>query len=159
MTEIHNLRTTMTDGVIQPKILQTQVPLFRGNRDKYNEFEHLFKNHVRPQMNKLTEEQNLNYFQSLLRDDAIEFWQTLKNNTETTLIDILVVFIKEYAKEDLKEVSMYKFGQMRYEPTPESFTDFWTKLKKQRNMHTGIGQTTSQKHSCLQSSQSSSRMN
>ena len=31
MTEIHNLRTTMTDGVIQPKILQTQVPLFRGN--------------------------------------------------------------------------------------------------------------------------------
>ena len=29
LTEIHNLRTTMTDGVIQPKILQTQVPLFR----------------------------------------------------------------------------------------------------------------------------------
>ena len=34
LTEIHNLRTTMTDGVIQPKILQTQVPLFRGNREK-----------------------------------------------------------------------------------------------------------------------------
>ena len=78
LTEIHNLRTTMTDGVIQPKILQTQVPLFRGNREKYNEFEHLLKNHLRPHMNKLTEEQKLNYFQSLLRDEAIEFWQTKK---------------------------------------------------------------------------------
>ena len=60
LTEIHNLRTTTTDGVIQPKILQTQVPLFRGNREKYNEFEHLLKNHFRPHMNKLTEEQKLN---------------------------------------------------------------------------------------------------
>ena len=121
MTEIQNLRTTMTDGVIQPKILQTQVPLFRGNRDKYNEFEHLLKNHLRPHMNKLTEEQKLNYFQSLLRDEAIEFWQTLKITTETTLHDVLQAFNKEFAKEDLREVSKYEFDQMRYDPTKEVF--------------------------------------
>ena len=34
MTKIQNLRTTRTDGVIQSKILQTQVPLFRENREK-----------------------------------------------------------------------------------------------------------------------------
>ena len=130
MSEIQHLRTTMVDGVIQPKILQTQVPLFRGNREKYNEFEHLLKNHLRPHMHKLTEEQKLNYFQSLLRDDAIEFWQTLKITTETTLTDILQAFSKEYAKEDLKEVSKYKFDQMRYDPTTESFADFLTKFKK-----------------------------
>ena len=55
MTETHNLRTTITDGVIQPKILQTQVPLFRGNRERFDEFEHLLKNHLRPHMNQLTE--------------------------------------------------------------------------------------------------------
>ena len=130
MSEIQHLRTTMVDGVIQPKILQSQVPLFRGNREKYNEFEHLLKNHLRPHMHKLTEEQKLNYFQSLLRDDAIEFWQTLKITTETTLTDILQAFSKEYAKEDLKEVSKYKFDQMRYDPTTESFADFLTKFKK-----------------------------
>ena len=130
MTEIQHLRTTMTDGVIQSKILQTQVPLFRGNREKYNEFEHLLKNHLRPHMHKLTEEQKLNYFQSLLRDDAIDFWQTLKITTETTLTEILQAFSKEYAKEDLKEVSKYKFDQMRYDPTTESFADFLTKFKK-----------------------------
>ena len=96
----------MTDGMIQPKILQTQVSLFCGNREKYNEFEHLVKNHIRPHMHKLKEEQKFNYFQSLLRDDAIEFWQTMKINIEMTLTDILQAFNKEYAKEDLKEVSM-----------------------------------------------------
>ena len=143
MTEIHNLRTTMTDGEIQPKILRTQVPLFSGNRDKYNEFERLLKNHHGPHMNKLTDEQKLNCFQSLLRDDALEFWQTLKINTETTLTDILTTFNKEYAKEDLKEVSKYKFDQMKYDSTTESFTYFFIKLKKQRNKHTGIEETTS----------------
>ena len=130
MTKIHNLRTTMTDGVIQPKTLQTQVPLFRGNRDKYNEFEHLLENHLRPHMNKLTEEQKLNYFQSFFQDEAIDFWQTLKITTETTLHDLLQAFNKEYAKEDLREVSKYKFDQMRYDPTKESFADFLTKYKK-----------------------------
>ena len=60
MTEIHNMRTTMTDDVIQPEILQTQVPLFRGNREKHNEFERMLKDHHRPHMNELTEEQMLN---------------------------------------------------------------------------------------------------
>ena len=131
MTGIQNLRTTMTDGVIQPKVLQTQVPLFRGNREKYNEFEYLLTNHFRPHMHKLTEEQKLNCFQSMLRDDAIKFWQTLKITTETTLADILQALNKEYAKEDLKEVSKYKFDQMRYyNPTVESFSVFLTKFKK-----------------------------
>ena len=89
MTEIHHLRSTMGETLTHPKILQTQVPLFKGNRDKYNEFEHLLLNHLRPHAHKLTEEQKLNYFQSLLRDDAIEFWQTLTITTETTLRDIL----------------------------------------------------------------------
>ena len=81
-------------------------------------------------MNKLTEEQKLNYFQSLLRDKAIEFCQTLKITTETTLHDVLQAFNKEYAKEDLREVSEYKIDQMRYDPTKESFADFLTKYKK-----------------------------
>ena len=63
-------------------------------------------------------------------DDAIDFWQTLKINTETTLTDVLTAFDKEYAKKDLKEVSKYQLDQMRYEPTSESFTDFLTIFKK-----------------------------
>ena len=59
VSEIHHLRDTKTDTVQHPKILQTQVPLFRGNWGKYNEFEHLLLNHVRPHQHNLSEEQKL----------------------------------------------------------------------------------------------------
>ena len=120
----------MTDTVQHPKILHTQVPLFRGNREKYNEFEHLLLNHLRQHQHKLSEEQKLTYFQSLLRDDAIEFWQSLKMTSQTTLAQVLRYFKKEYAKEDLKEVAKYKFDQMRYDPTAETFNNFLNKFRK-----------------------------
>ena len=91
VTEIHHLWNTMTDTVQHPKILQTQVPLFRGNR--------------------------------------IEFWQSLKMTDQTTLAQVLRYFTKEYAKEDLKEVAKYKFDQMRYDPSAETFNDFLNKFK------------------------------
>ena len=81
-------------------------------------------------MHKLTEEQKLNFFQSLLSDDAIDFWQTLKITTEMTPTENLQAFSKESAKEYLKDVSKYKFDQMRYDPTTESFADFLTEFKK-----------------------------
>ena len=55
------------------KLLQTHVPNFRGYKDKYNEFEHLLLNHFRPIANKITEEDKIHFFQSLLRDEAIDF--------------------------------------------------------------------------------------
>ena len=71
VTEIHHLRDTLTDSVHHPKILQTQLPLFLGNREKYNEFEPLLLNHLRPHQHELSEEQKLTYFQCLLCEDAI----------------------------------------------------------------------------------------
>ena len=130
VSDIHHLRDTMTDTVQHPKILLTQVPFFRGDRKKHKECEHLLLNHLRPHQRKLSEEQKLTYFQSLLRDDAIEFWQSLKMTNETTLAQVLRYFKKEYAKEDLKEVAKYKFDQMRYDPSTETFNDFLNKVKK-----------------------------
>ena len=130
VTEIHQLRDTMTDTVHHPEILQTQVSHFRGNSEKYNEFEHLLLNHLRPHQHKLSEEQKLTYFQSLLRDNAIEFWQSLKITNRTTLAQVLRYFKQEYAKEDLKKVAKYEFDQNRYDPSAETFNDFVNKDKK-----------------------------
>ena len=57
----------------ETKLLQTQVLVFEVQPEQYNEFEHLLLNHVRPFQIKLTEEDKLQFFLSLLRDDAIEF--------------------------------------------------------------------------------------
>ena len=50
MTEIHHLRSSMRNTITQPKILQTQVPLFKENREKYKEFGHLMLNYLRPHL-------------------------------------------------------------------------------------------------------------
>ena len=55
------------------KKLQTQMPVFKGSHDKFKEFEHLIRNHLQPYQNRMSEQQKLQYFQSLLRDDAIEY--------------------------------------------------------------------------------------
>ena len=106
------------------------MPLFHGNREKLNEFEHLLSNHLHLHLNNITEEQKLNYFQSLLRDEAIEFWQILGITTETTLKCVLDAFREEYAKDDLKEVSKFTFDQMRFHPTVDSFTNLLSNFKK-----------------------------
>ena len=112
------------------ELLQTHVPNFRGQKDKFVEFEHLLLNHLSPLANKITEENKLHFFQSLLRDDAIEYWQSIQITPLTTLKDVLDLFRKEFAKEDLKEVARYKWDQVRYDPTAETFSDFLKNLKK-----------------------------
>ena len=112
------------------KLLQTHVPNFRCQKDKFVEFEHLLLNHLSPLANKITEESKLHFFQSLLRDDAIEYWQSIQITPLTTLKDVLDLFRKEFAKEDLKEVARYKWDQARYDPTTETFSDFLKNLKK-----------------------------
>ena len=112
------------------KLLQTHVPNFRGSKDKYNEFEHILLNHFRPIANKITEEDKIHFFQSLLRDEAIDFWQTITINPTTTIQDVLQLFRKEFAKEDMREVARYKWNEAKYDPTTQTFGDFLKNLKK-----------------------------
>ena len=58
VTEFHHLRDTMTDTVQHPKIFHTEGPRFRGNREKYNEIEHLLLNQLRPHQHKCQRNRN-----------------------------------------------------------------------------------------------------
>ena len=111
------------------KLLQTHVPNFRGQKDKLVEFERLLLNHLSPFANKITERNKLHFFQNLLRDEAIEYWQSIQITPITTLKDVLDLFRKEFAK-DLKVVGRYKWDQARYDPTSETISDFVKNLKK-----------------------------
>ena len=65
-----------------------------------------------------------------MRDEAIGYCQSIQITPLTTLKDVLHLFKKEFAKEDLKELSRYKWDQARYDPTTETFSDFLKNLKK-----------------------------
>ena len=129
LNAIQTLPQRIKGSTTNTKLPQTHVPNFRGQKDKFVEFEHLL-NHLSPLANKITEENKLHFFQSLLRDEAIENWQSIQITPLTTLKDVLDLFRKEFAKEDLKEVARYKWDQARYDPTTETFGDFLKSLKK-----------------------------
>ena len=114
------------------KLIQTHVPIFRGQQDKFVGFEHLLPNHLSPLANKITEENKLHFSQSLLRDDSIEYWQSNQITPVTTFRDVLDLFRKEFAKEDLKEVARYKWYQARYDSTTETFGIFPQKPEEDR---------------------------
>ena len=130
LNAIETIPQRITSSTTNTKLLQTHIPKFRVQKDKFVEFEHLLLNHLSPLANKITEENKLHFFQSLLRDEAIEYCQSIQVTSVTTLKDVLDMFRKEFAKEDLKEVARYKWDQARYDPTTETFSDFLKSLKK-----------------------------
>ena len=73
---------------------------------------------------RLPEEAKLQYFGSFLREEATEFYESLTITTETNLIDVLTKFRKEFTKEGFREVARYKWGQVKCNPTAETFSDF-----------------------------------
>ena len=118
--------TTLTTRIHtkNPRLLQTQVQAFRGTKDNFNEFEHLLNKDLRPMNRRLPEEVKLQYFRSLVREEAIEFYQSLTITTETNLNDVLTNFQEEFTNDDLMEIARYKCDQTIYNPTAEAFSDF-----------------------------------
>ena len=69
----------------------------------------------------------------MLRDDAIEFWQSMKITTQTTLAPVLRYFNKENVRRFVRKKKKYKFVLMCYNPSVETFNTFLNKYKKMAN--------------------------
>ena len=104
LTAINELPRQIQTSSTNTKLLQTNVPYFWGHKDKFNEFEHLILNYFRPFANKITDEAKIHFFQSLPRDEAVEYWQTNTINSMTTMTQVLELFRKWFARKDMKEV-------------------------------------------------------
>ena len=105
MNAIKNVPTVVQGNAQKYKRLQTQVPTFKRQKERYNEFEHLLLNHIHPFQNKITEEEKIQFFGSFLREDTIGFGQTNRVTPDTTLKEVFHMFRKEYARDNFKEVS------------------------------------------------------
>ena len=85
LNAIETIPQRIKSSTTNTKLLQTHIPNFRGQKDKFVEFEHLLLNHLSPLANKITEENKLHFFQSLLRNEVIEDWQAIQITPVTTL--------------------------------------------------------------------------
>ena len=122
------------------------------SRDIKTNSMHLLLNHFRPFANKITEKnKKKHFFQSLHRDEAIEYRQTISINSMTTLTEVLAIFRKGFASEDLKEVACCKRNKARYDPNNETFENFLKRSRKQLNRHSATKPRDTIEHSHLAS--------
>ena len=86
---ITNVLTILQRNTQKYNLLNTRVPIFKGQKEPYNEFEYLRLNHIRSFQKKYTVKEKLHFFTSFFREDAIHFWQTIRLTPEITLTGIL----------------------------------------------------------------------
>ena len=74
-----------------PKSLTTTMPTFDGKSEKFELFEDLFQTGLKIH-NQLTEEDIINYFQSIMKGDALQTFKNINGPTREKLGEILAVF-------------------------------------------------------------------
>ena len=78
-----------------PKSLTTTMPTFDGKSEKFELFEDLFQMSLKMH-NQLTEEDKINHFHSLMRDDALQTFKNITSPNRENLGEILTVFRRKY---------------------------------------------------------------
>ena len=67
-----------------PKSLTTTMPTFDGKSEKFELFEDLFQTGLKIH-NQLTEEDIINYFQSIMKGDALQTFKNINGPTREKL--------------------------------------------------------------------------
>ena len=112
-----------------PKSFNTTMPTFDGKSEKLELFQDLFQTSLKLH-NRLTEDDRINYFHSLMRGDAL---QTFKNNNGSNreiLGEILAVFRRKYVKPQSMATAKHKFQKLVFNPANQKLVDFLEELRK-----------------------------
>ena len=112
-----------------PKSLTTTMPTFDGKSEKFELFEDLFQTSLKIH-NQLTEEDKINYFQSLMRGDALQTFKNISSPNKENLTEILTVFRKKYVKPQSMATAKLKFQQLVFNPANQKLIDFLDELQK-----------------------------
>ena len=105
------------------------MPTFDVESEKFEPFEDLFQTSLKIH-NRLTQDDGINYFHSLMRRDAL---QTFKNNngpTRENLGEPLAVFRRKYVKPQSMATAKHKFHQFVFNPANENRVDFLDEFQK-----------------------------
>ena len=73
------------------------MPTCDEKSEKFELFEDLFQKSLKIH-NQLTEEDKINYFQSLMRGDALQTFKNITSSNREKLGEILTVFRRKYVK-------------------------------------------------------------
>ena len=100
---------------ILPKSFKTTLPTFDGKSEKFGLFEDLFQRSLKIH-NHLTEEDKINYFQSLKRGDALQTFKNITSPNRENLGVNLTVFRRKYVKPQPLATAKDKFQRLVFNP-------------------------------------------
>ena len=112
-----------------PKSLTTTLPTFDVKSEKFELFEDPFQTSLKIH-NQLTEEDKINYFQSLMRRDALQTFKNFTSPNRENLVEILTVFRRKYVKPQSMATAKHKFQRLVFNPAKEKLIVFLDELQK-----------------------------
>ena len=112
-----------------PKSLTKTIPTSDGKSEKFELFEDLFQTSLKIH-NQLTEEDKINYFQSLMRGDALQTFRNISSPNRENLAEILTVFRRKYVKPQSMATAKHKFQQLVFNPVNQKLNNFLDELQK-----------------------------
>ena len=111
-----------------PKSLTTTMPTFDGKSEKFELFEDLFQTNLKIH-HQQTEEDKINYFDSLMRGDALQTFKNIISPNRENLAEILTVFRRKYVKPQSMATAKHKFQQLVFNPANQKLIDFLDELQ------------------------------
>ena len=106
-----------------PKALSTTMPTFNGRNDEFEHFEDLFMTSLEVYPN-ISEEEQIHYFHSLLKDDALQTYRNMTDTNRASLEDIIATFRRRYIRTQSIATAQCKWEQLYFDPPRQTFQDF-----------------------------------
>ena len=104
------------------------MPTFDGKSEKIELFEDFFPRRLK--IHKVTEDDGINYFHSLMRGDALQTFKNINGPTRENLGEILAVFRRKYVKRQSMVTAKHKFKKLVFNPANQKLVDFLDELQK-----------------------------
>ena len=105
------------------------MPTIDGKSEKFELFEDLFQTSLKIH-NQLTEENEINYFHSLMRGDALQTFKNITSPKRESLGEILTVIRRKNVKPQSKATAKNKVQGLVFNPANQKLIDFLDELQK-----------------------------
>ena len=99
------------------------MPTFDRKSEKTELFEGLFQTRLKIH-NQLTEEDKINYFQSLMRGDALQTFTNITSPNRENLGEILTVFRRKYVKPQSIATAKHELQRLVFNPANQNYLIF-----------------------------------
>ena len=106
-----------------PKALTASLPTFDEISEKFELFEDLFRNNIK-MYPYLTEVQKLNYFNSLLRGDALQAFCKIKDSKKDSLDEIMTVFKLRFGDYLSMAKARCEWDALKFDPSTQKLHEF-----------------------------------